>query len=475
METKQTEVKQTEPQQAQPQKAPKKPRKNPFRSNKFKRGGMATLMTVVFIAIVVVLNVVVSALTERFPSMDIDLTAQGLNTLSEQALEIAKGVEQDTTIYLIGSEDAYENNQIYSSYGLEYSQVANLAKRLAEANSKIKVEFVDPDTNPTFISEYAEDNLATGKVLVKTEKRHRVLGVADLFSLEQDQTTGAYNSYSLVVSALAAALEVVNLDEVPVFTIATGHGEMLTSDNMGSFLSMMEDQNFEVKEIDLLTEEIPEGTQVLMLPTPTTDYSPEEVNKLRAYLDDTSHSDPVTLLATCYPSQTSLPNYAAFLEEWGVKDGSKEEVLSYFEGIHPRPRQMLDKPTSWRRWSTADREPVAKWGTKRITLVGDAAHPVAQYMAQGACMALEDAVTLGKALAQCEGDAAQAFALYESVRIPRTARIVWSTREMGRVYHAAGVERQVRNLLWKGKSQAEFYRGMEWLYGWKEDNCLQPR
>lgn len=90
-------------------------------------------------------------------------------------------------------------------------------------------------------------------------------------------------------------------------------------------------------------------------------------------------------------------------------------------------------------------------------------------------MALEDAVTLGKALQQCDGDAADAFALYESVRIPRTARIVWSTREMGRVYHAAGVERQVRNLLWQGKSQAEFYRGMEWLYGWKEDNCLLPR
>lgn len=70
-------------------------------------------------------------------------------------------------------------------------------------------------------------------------------------------------------------------------------------------------------------------------------------------------------------------------EEWGVRDGSKEEVLSYFKGIHPRPRQMLDKPTSWRRWSTADREPVEKWGNDRITLVGDAAHPVAQYMAQG--------------------------------------------------------------------------------------------
>ncbi|QFI54095.1 3-hydroxybenzoate 6-monooxygenase [Aeromonas simiae] len=162
-------------------------------------------------------------------------------------------------------------------------------------------------------------------------------------------------------------------------------------------------------------------------------------------------------------------------EEWGVTDGSKEEVLSYFEGIHPRPRQMLDKPTTWRRWATADREPLAKWGNERITLVGDAAHPVAQYMAQGACMALEDAVTLGKALASCDGDVARAFALYESVRIPRTARIVWSTREMGRLYHAAGVERQVRNLLWKGKTQDEFYRSMEWLYGWKEDNCLEPR
>ena len=74
-----------------------------------------------------------------------------------------------------------------------------------------------------------------------------------------------------------------------------------------------------------------------------------------------------------------------------------------------------------------------------------------------------------------DGDAARAFALYESVRIPRTARIVWSTREMGRVYHAAGVERQVRNLLWKGKTQSEFYRGIEWLYGWKEDNCLEAR
>lgn len=162
-------------------------------------------------------------------------------------------------------------------------------------------------------------------------------------------------------------------------------------------------------------------------------------------------------------------------EEWGVRDGSKEEVLSYFEGIHARPRQMLDKPTSWRRWATADADPVDTWSAGRCTILGDAAHPMTQYMAQGACMALEDAVTLGEAVAKCEGDFEAAFKLYESIRVPRTARVVWSTREMGRIYHAKGVERTVRNLLWKNKSQEYFYDSLEWLYGWKQSNCLEPR
>lgn len=159
-------------------------------------------------------------------------------------------------------------------------------------------------------------------------------------------------------------------------------------------------------------------------------------------------------------------------EEWGVTDGSKEEVLSYFEGIHERPRRMLDRPTSWRRWATADREPVEQWGQGCATILGDAAHPMTQYLAQGACMALEDAVTLGQAIKTCGNDLQAAFRLYESVRIPRTARVVWSAREMGRLYHAKGVERQVRNQLWQGRSQEQFYDAMQWLYGWNIDNCL---
>ena len=160
-------------------------------------------------------------------------------------------------------------------------------------------------------------------------------------------------------------------------------------------------------------------------------------------------------------------------EEWGVTEGSKEEVLSYFEGIHPRPRQMLDRPTSWRRWATADRDPVEKWGEGRVTILGDAAHPMTQYLAQGACSALEDAVVLGQAVKQCDFDLQAAFRLYETIRIPRTARILWSAREMGRLYHAKGVERQVRNQLWEGRSQEQFYDSIQWLYGWNINNCMK--
>jgi len=159
-------------------------------------------------------------------------------------------------------------------------------------------------------------------------------------------------------------------------------------------------------------------------------------------------------------------------EEWGVRDGSKEEVQSYFEGICPKARQLIDLPKSWRRWATADREPIAQWSFGRATLLGDAAHPTTQYMAQGACMAIEDAVTLGEALRVHDNNWVKAFDLYQRARVARTARIVLSGREMGRIYHAKGVERLVRNDLWRGRSPERFYDAVEWLYGWNVRNCL---
>lgn len=159
-------------------------------------------------------------------------------------------------------------------------------------------------------------------------------------------------------------------------------------------------------------------------------------------------------------------------EEWGVTEGSKEEVQSYFQGICAKARQLIDLPKSWKRWATADREPIGQWTYGRVTLLGDAAHPTTQYMAQGACMAIEDAVTLGEALRVHNNDWPQALDMYQRARVARTARIVLSSREMGRIYHAKGVERLVRNDLWRGRSPERFYDAMQWLYGWNVGNCL---
>jgi len=159
-------------------------------------------------------------------------------------------------------------------------------------------------------------------------------------------------------------------------------------------------------------------------------------------------------------------------ETWGVREGSRDEVLSYFEGVAERPRQLLRLPKIWKRWATADREPIDRWSHGRITLLGDAAHPLLQYLAQGACMALEDAVTLGEALRAKGDDIVPALQLYQRSRVTRTARVVLMTREMGRIYHAAGVERLVRNDLWKERAAERSYDALEWLYGWKAARCL---
>ena len=159
-------------------------------------------------------------------------------------------------------------------------------------------------------------------------------------------------------------------------------------------------------------------------------------------------------------------------EEWSVREGSRDEVRSYFGGVCPRARQLIELPKDWKRWATADREPIGAWSSGRVTLLGDAAHPTLQYLAQGACMAMEDAVTLGAALRAADGVVEPAFALYERSRVARTARVVYSAREMGRIFHASGVERLVRNSLWQGRSPERFYDALEWLYGWTEAGCL---
>jgi salicylate hydroxylase len=161
-----------------------------------------------------------------------------------------------------------------------------------------------------------------------------------------------------------------------------------------------------------------------------------------------------------------VATFVTDLENVGSNEpGTREEVLSRFAQIVPKARKLLEIPTEWRRWVLGDRDPISRWVDGRIALLGDAAHPTYQYFAQGACMAMEDAVCLADKFEKAGGDFAAAFQAYQEERIPRAYRVVLSSRELGRVYHAEGVERLVRNAWLKGKTPEEFYSNVFWLYG----------
>jgi salicylate hydroxylase len=131
-------------------------------------------------------------------------------------------------------------------------------------------------------------------------------------------------------------------------------------------------------------------------------------------------------------------------------------------------KRLLAKINAWRMWVLCDREPVREWSKGRVTLLGDAAHPTLQYMAQGANMAIEDAVVLA-AYAELSGyEWEQAFAWYERERYLRTARVQITSRYYGDIYHAAGVVRELRNQFLAPKPGADpenpSFAGVAWLY-----------
>jgi len=117
-----------------------------------------------------------------------------------------------------------------------------------------------------------------------------------------------------------------------------------------------------------------------------------------------------------------------------------------------------------RRWPLADRDPIRHWHRGRVTLVGDAAHPTLQSMAQGACMAIEDGVCLAALIDLADGDFERAFAQYEAERYVRTARLQLESRYMWDIYHAEDIARDVVRQTFAERTEEDMFRCLAWLY-----------
>jgi salicylate hydroxylase len=145
-------------------------------------------------------------------------------------------------------------------------------------------------------------------------------------------------------------------------------------------------------------------------------------------------------------------------EDWG----SPDELDEHFGRCCPEVRHgasLLHRDASWRMY---DRDPIGSWTRGRVTLLGDAAHPMLQYLAQGACQAIEDALALARHTTAA-ADVRDAFAGYEDERVPRTAQAQRTARRFGRVCHVHGAAIELRNELF-GRKAPQDYEPFDWLY-----------
>lgn len=149
----------------------------------------------------------------------------------------------------------------------------------------------------------------------------------------------------------------------------------------------------------------------------------------------------------------------------GDDAGTADELDARFAVGCDAVRAGIARIARDRHWPMYDREPIATWSRGRLALLGDAAHPMLQYLAQGACQALEDAVVLAGALA-AHDDPATAFLAYRDARYLRTARVQYTARLFGEIWHVGDVGATLRDAMLAGRRDDDFAHA-EWLYGWR--------
>jgi salicylate hydroxylase len=151
--------------------------------------------------------------------------------------------------------------------------------------------------------------------------------------------------------------------------------------------------------------------------------------------------------------------------EKGDAESYRADLDHTYRNSHPAMKKLLTMMDLDRRWVIADRDPIRHWSKGRVTLLGDAAHPTLQTLAQGACMAIEDAVCLAEVIELVGGDFARAFRQYESARYLRTARVQFESRYLwDNFYHVGGIEREVARQTWSRRSEEQMFDCLAWLY-----------
>ena len=158
-------------------------------------------------------------------------------------------------------------------------------------------------------------------------------------------------------------------------------------------------------------------------------------------------------------------------EEGWSSPGSTDVITARFRSWNQKARDLIHAAQSWNRWALLDRAPESHWSRPRMTLLGDAAHPMMPFLAQGASQAIEDAFVLGEVLKSVRGGAMlqSALARYETIRIRRTARIQNAAQRQAKIYHLDGPMARIRDVAMRVTSGDMLLSRYDWIYGHKAE------
>lgn len=304
---------------SEPDKKPAKEKRKRTDSRKLRYGTTATALTVVVIAVVVLINVVAGIFNTRYP-LKLDLTKDKLFTLSDDSKKIAQSITQNVTITIFTNEEGFTN----PNYGTD--EVNTCIRQFTDgvkqydtlSGGKVTATYVDLDANPTEATKYSAYNVSAYDILFSCGSRSQKISANDLFSYSQDSYTGqASNFESKVEQQLASKITMVTSDSTPEVEFLTGHDEDSTTKT--SLTDIFGSNNYSTKDLDITSSAAFDDNCVLaVIPAPTTDYSQDEITKLRTWLNNGGNLDRHLIVIANYKG--SCTNLYQFLNvEYGIE------------------------------------------------------------------------------------------------------------------------------------------------------------
>lgn len=320
-------------------------------TRKLRYGAMATGLSVIVVAAVVLLNVVVGILADRFP-LTFDLTKDKTFSLSEQGAAVAESLKKDVQITVFADESLFNTPNFGDERDTILRQFYQLTREYgSRTGGKVKVSYVDLTSNPNLESQYTDysNELTTGSILFEAGDRHQLIQYSDLFSVEQSYTAAAgYTVTSLVEQKLASCLNAVASENQTVVTMLTGHGEDTTAISL--LQQLYELNGYTVETVDFTTaQEIHEDSKALILVGPTKDFSEEERNRLQEWLSNDGNLQRNLLLFCAL--RTNLPVLYGFVEaDYGIQitnnviqeTNNNNLVMDYYYGRAIAISSILD-------------------------------------------------------------------------------------------------------------------------------------